>query len=322
MSNRINESEAVAFLSEHDNFLIFTHNSPDADTVGSAIALVASLRKKGKTAIAFNREGIPARLAFLEPQAFFLAKLPADLSPYTLVSVDVASPKMLSDGDETLCFALSIDHHEINSIGCEKLYLHADYPAAGEIAFELIRGLNVPLDQTIAGALYAAISSDSGGFRFDSTRPETMRAAAELMQTGIDFAKINRLLFDSKTPVQIAVEKLGYEKLEYHFGGKFVLVAVTQEDLDRIQASDSDTEVLNQIPRMVAGALVSAVIKPKGNIMKCSLRSNEMISVAEIAAQFSGGGHYHAAGFSREGATVEEFRQMVLDAVGKKLGSV
>lgn len=319
MSNRINKSETVAFLEEHDNYLIFTHNSPDADTVGSAIALVSALRQKGKTAIAFNREGIPARLAFMEPQAFFRAELPEELSPFTLVSVDVASPKMLSDGDETLCFALSIDHHEINSISCEKLYVRADYPAAGEIVYELVSEMGVLFDRTIAGALYAAISSDSGGFRFDSTRPETMLAAAELMKTGIDFARINRMLFDSKTPAQIAIEKLAYEKLEYHFGGKFVLVAVTQEELDAIHAVDSDTEVLNQIPRMVAGALVSAVIKPKGNIMKCSLRSNEMISVAEIAAQFSGGGHYHAAGFSKEGATVEEFRALVLDVVGKKL---
>ena len=320
MSNRINESEAVAFLSEHDNFLIFTHNSPDADTVGSAIALVASLRKKGKTAIAFNREGIPARLAFLEPQAFFLAKLPADLSPYTLVSVDVASPKMLSDGDETLCFALSIDHHEINSIGCELLYLHDDYPAAGEIVYELIKAMGGTFDKEIAVALYAAISSDSGGFRYDSTRPATLRAAAELMDTGIDFARINRLLFDSKSQTQIAVEKLAYEKLEYFFGGKFALVAVTEEELSAIGATDSDTEVLNQIPRMVKGVEISAVIKPKGKIMKCSLRSNEMISVSEIAAEFQGGGHYHAAGFSKEGATVEEFKEMLLTAVGKRLG--
>lgn len=322
MSNRINESEAIAFLKGHDNFLIFTHNSPDADTIGSAIALVASLRALGKTAVAFNREGVPERLAFLEAKEYFRAELPCDLSPFTLVSVDVASPKMLSDGDETLTFALSIDHHEINSISCDNLYLHADYPAAGEIVYELIKGLGVGIDQTVAGALYAAISSDSGGFRYDSTRPETMYAAAELMRAGIDFAKINRLLFDSKSPAQIAVEKLAYEKLEFHFGGKFVLVAVTQEDLDRIGAEDSDTEVLNQIPRTVAGALVSAVIKPKGTLMKCSMRSNEMISVAEIAAQFSGGGHYHAAGFSKEGATVEEFRRLVIDAVGKKLESL
>ena len=319
MSNQISEEETLAFLIDHDNYLIFTHNSADADTIGSAIALTVALRRRGKQAYAFNREGVPARLQFLHPEECFVDTLPDDLSAYTLTSVDVASPKMLSDGDETLRFALSIDHHEINGLSCDRLYLHSDYPAAGEAIYGLIRKMGVGMDKRIAEALYCAISSDSGGFRYSSTRPETMYAAAEMMKTGIDFARLNRLLFENKTPVQIAVEKLGYEKLEFHFGGKFVLVAVTEEELNAIGATDTDTEVLHQIPRMISGAYVSAVIKPKGTIMKCSMRSNEEINVAEIAKQFSGGGHFHAAGFSKEGASVEEFRALVLDAVRKAL---
>ena len=123
MSRRIDESDAVRFFEERDGFLIFTHNSPDADTIGSALALVLALRFRGKRAVAFNREGIPARLSFLRQEGFLIPFLPADLSGYTLVSVDVASPKMLSGGDENLTFALSVDHHEINTISCERLYL-------------------------------------------------------------------------------------------------------------------------------------------------------------------------------------------------------
>lgn len=318
MSIRIHEKEAVTFFRENDNFLLFTHNSPDADTVGSAIALVIALRSMGKQAIAFNREGIPERLAFLKPEEYFLRDLP-DVSGYTLVSVDVASPKMLSMPEAAFTFALSIDHHEVNTIRCKQLYLQDRYPAAGEIIYELLLALGISVTAETALPLYAAISSDSGGFRYQATRPETMRAAAELIATGIDFARVNRLLFENKTPSQIAVERLGYEKLELHFGGRFALVTVTDEELAKVNASEGDTECLNQIPRQIAGVALSAVIKPKGEWIKCSLRSNEEINVAALAQKWNGGGHFHAAGFSVKNRTAEEVKALLISEIGTVL---
>ena len=314
MSNRIPESEALRFLKEQDNFLIYTHNSPDGDTVGSAMALVMGLRSLGKRAIACNREGVPQRLAFLPYSAYF-TDYPADVSGYTLVSVDVASPKMLSLPEAGYTFALSIDHHKVNTIGCERLYLRDDYIAAGEIIFELLRGLGVELSAELALPLYTAICSDSGGFRYQATRPETMHYAAELMATGIDFSRVCRLLFESKTPSQIAAEKLGYQKLELHFGGRFAMVAVTEEELRCAGSAEEDTEVLNDIPRRIAGVQMSAVIKPKGNLVKCSFRSGEDIDVAALSQTQNGGGHFHAAGFSKENATVAQVRELVLSMV-------
>lgn len=311
MSNKIDKQEAVAFLTERDNFLIFTHNSADADTVGSAIALVIALRSLGKTAVAFNREGVPARLAFLHAEQYFVSDI-GDTAGYTLVSVDVASPKVLSLPEADYTFALSIDHHKVNTVSCERLYVRDDYIAAGEIIFELLGDMGIPLTQALALPLYAAICSDSGGFRYQATRPQTMRAAATLMETGIDHARICRLLFESKSPLEIAVERLGYQKLELYFDGKFALIAVTAEELRSIGASESDTEGLNQITRQIAGVQLSAVIKPKGEVIKGSLRSNEDIDVAALAQVWGGGGHYHAAGFSVADSNVDAVKSMLL----------
>ena len=311
MSNRIPEEEVLSFFKERDDFLIFTHNSPDGDTVGSAMALVMGLRSLGKRAVAYNREGVPERLAFLPFGEYFTEEV-TDTEGYTLVSVDVASPKMLSLPEAGYTFALSIDHHKVNTVSCERLYLRDDLIAAGEAVFEILRDLGVELTAELALPLYTAICSDSGGFRYQATRPETMRYAADLMGTGIDFAKICRLLFDSKSPSQIAAEKLGYQKLELHFGGRFALVAVTEEELRLAGATEEDTEVLNLIPRQIAGVQMSAVIKPKGNFVKCSFRSNEDIDVAALSQTQNGGGHYHAAGFSMENTSVEAVRALVL----------
>ena len=315
MNKRVNEGEAIAFLGTHDNYIIFTHNSPDGDTVGSAIALVIALRHMGKTAWAYSREGVPERLSFLCPETYFVSSLPEKLTGYTLVSVDVASPKMLSFPEAEYIFDLSIDHHQVNTVYCERLYLCDNYIAAGEIVYELVGKMGTPMTAELALPLYTAISSDSGGFRYQATRPETMYAAGKLMATGIDFARINRLLFENKTPTQITMEALAYQKLEYFFGGRFALVTVTEEEMNAIGASDGDTEVLNQIPRQVSGVQASAVIKPKGEWIKCSLRSNEDIDVAALAKVWNGGGHYHAAGFSMKNATVEQVKNLLLGEV-------
>lgn len=312
MRQPIHKNEAVAFFKERDRFLLFTHNSPDGDTVGSASALVLALRKIGKEAYAFNREGIPDSLREFAPDTVFLQHLPDNLSGYTLVGIDIATPKMLIPEDASNCFALAIDHHEVNTISCEMLYCKPEYPATGEIIYEIIRDLHIEPDPEIASAIYAAISSDSGGFRYDSTRPETMRIAASLMETGIDFARINRLLFDSRTHAQIALQKIAYEKLEYHFDGQFAMVVLTEEDFRKANASDSDTLGIDDIPRRIAGVRVSAVIKPKGEIIKCSFRSNDDTNVAELALRFHGGGHFHAAGFSKTETTCEAIREQVL----------
>jgi nanoRNase/pAp phosphatase (c-di-AMP/oligoRNAs hydrolase) len=103
--------------------------------------------------------------------------------------------------------------------------------------------------------------------------------------------------------------------LELHFGGRFAMVAVTEEELRCAGASEEDTEVLNDIPRRIAGVQMSAVIKPKGNLVKCSFRSSEDIDVAALSQTQNGGGHFHAAGFSKENATVAQVRELVLSMV-------
>lgn len=318
MSKPILEPEAIAFLRERDHFLFFTHNSPDADTVGSASALVLALRAMGKQADAYNREGVPERLSFLSVGQTFLSTLPP-LEGRTLVSVDVASPAVLAPQDADRSFALAIDHHKANTVHCERLYVKSEYPAAGELVYELLQAMGTPLTPELAACLYAAISSDSGGFRYASTRPQTMRIAAALMETGIDFADINRRLFEQKTPPQIAAEKLAYEKLELHFDGRFALVTVTAEELAATGASDADTGSLNDIPRQIAGTWLSAVIKPKGHLVKCSLRANRDIDVSAIAARFGGGGHIRAAGFSVSSGRVADVRLALLNAVKEAL---
>ena len=298
---RISINKAAAFLKECDGCLIYTHASPDGDTIGSAVALALILRSLGKEAFIFSVDGIPEKLRFMPTEGLFVHNEPEDDGKITLISVDVAGPKMLGRA-KNHSFALSIDHHKVNTVDCERLLLHDDRIACGEIIFLLADELGVEITKDMACALYGAISSDSGGFRYDATKPETHRMAARLIETGIDFAAINRFLFESKTKEQVALIKTAYKNLEFIRDGKFAIVAIPPEEVEQCGASESDFECINSIPREIAGVLASAVIRQKSDGVKVSLRSNADIDVAEIARAQNGGGHYHAAGFTFEGS--------------------
>ena len=279
----ISVKQAAAFLNECDGCLIYTHASPDGDTIGSSVALALGLRKLGKDASVFSVDGIPEKLSFIPNEGLFVASEPEN--GVTRISVDVAGPMMLGRAQNKL-FSLSIDHHKVNTIDCERLLIMSDRIACGEIIYLVLQELDVELDYDIATALYAAISSDSGGFRYEATKPETHVIAAKCLETGIDFAEINRRLFESKTLSQVALIKTAYKNLEVIECG----------------ASETDFDCINSIPREIAGVLASAVIRKKPDGIKVSLRSNADIDVAELARTQNGGGHYHAAGFKLDGS--------------------
>lgn len=316
--NNIGYKEAAAFLLERDGFVVFTHGNPDGDTVGSAVALVRCLRALGKNAVAVCADPIPQKLMPLVKDGVFAEALPENIE--TAISVDVASAAMLG-GFEKLCdkltFELAIDHHKVSTLPCKRRLLMADYIANGEIIYELMSYLGVAADRDIAEALYTAICSDSGGFRYSNTRPETYEYAGALLRTGIDFAEINRRLFEQKTPIQVELEKAAYASLKLYYGGKLAVVAISKEQAENIGAADSDFDVINQIPRQILGVEVSAVVRHKGDGVKVSLRSNEYFDVAELAKSYGGGGHTHAAGYKYGGEVARAAECLVKNLDGK-----
>ena len=298
--NLLNITETAAFLSGCGSCLVYTHATPDGDTVGSGTALVLALRAAGINAFAVNADGIPAKLDFLPTNGVFIEE-PEDISAYTLISVDISSERMLGS-TRTRRFDLSIDHHKVNTVDCDRLLLMADKIAAGEIIYHLIKALGVEMTKDIAACLYTAICSDSGGFKYDLVTAETYRIAAETVETGIDFPEINRRLVECKTRTQIALERLAYVNLPFLCGGKYAVCAFPPEKAQELSPADTDYDTLNNIPREIEGVLASAVVRKKNGVFKVSLRSNAAIDVSAIAAANGGGGHFHAAGFSLTGS--------------------
>lgn len=308
----ISVKQAAAFLLGCDGYLIYTHASPDGDTLGSATALARILRSLGKKALVFSVDGIPEKLSFMYDSELFIETEPESLDGIIPISVDVAGPKTLGH-TKNKHFCLSIDHHKTNDADAERLLVMSDRIACGEIIFILAKELGAAIDADIASALYAAISSDSGGFRYSATTADTHRIAAELLETGIDFAEINRRLFECKTPAQVELTRIAYRNLELLCGGKYAIVGISPEEVAECGAGESDFDCINHIPREINGVLASAVVRMKRDGIKVSLRSNSDLDVAELAKRYGGGGHFHAAGCTLDcnyEAALAEIRKM------------
>lgn len=297
---------AAEFLKANDGYILYSHFLPDGDTVGSATALVLALRALGKRAYAYCSGEIPEKLNIIPHEGIYLKDEPEGLTP---VSIDVASCKMLGN-TRVSHFALSVDHHAINYISCDRLLIDDTKIATGEIVYSLIKALGVSITKDIASSLYAAICSDSCCFKYEHTTAQTLKIAAELIEAGADSVKISRELFDRKTKEQFAVERYAYDNLEFLCGGRFAIVAIDVNDSALIGVKGSDFDSVNTIPISVKGVEASAVLRENEGKIKITLRSAGVIDVAEIAKANGGGGHKFAAGFTYSGSLFDAERKI------------
>ncbi|MBR5139992.1 MAG: DHH family phosphoesterase [Clostridia bacterium] len=299
--------------------VIFMHQRPDADTVGSAIALIRILRKLGIDAEYASADPISDRLSFLVEGE----RKAEDFENRDLVAIDVASAAQLGElsqyADKII---LTIDHHRVNSPFSDN-YTVADASSAAEVLYEVLCELTdmgkASLDDSIAYPMYAAISSDTGGFLFSSASARSYRLAATLIETGIDFADINHRLFHSKSEGQIKAEGFIASKIATDADGKISYATLSRSELEESGLLHEHFETAIDIVRSVIHAQIAIFVREsKDGGVKASLRSTGY-NVAEIAAKFGGGGHIRAAGCALPTQSAGEGARLLISEIKKTL---
>jgi phosphoesterase RecJ-like protein len=198
---------------------------------------------------------------------------------------------------------LSIDHHGTGT-PFAPTYLSPSAAAAGEIVYEIAarlvaRGDLASLPCAFVSAAYAAISSDTGCFRYANVTPRTHEVAAALLAAGANADRINHLLFECRTESELRAGAIAAENLSLHAGGRIGVVSLSLSA--RTGLSDEDFETAIDTARSVAGVEIAAAIRElAGGVCRVSLRSTGA-DVAAVAASFGGGGHKRAAGCTIEG---------------------
>ena len=321
----LSQKDVLALLEQPRPTLILFHRNPDGDAVGSAFALKRMLTALGSPAWCVAPNEVPRRLRFLadgEQESVLPEAIPPRFDNARVVSVDVASPSQLGSLQERFSgkVDLMIDHH-VNGTPFADHFILPDAAATGEILERFARewraeGRLAP-DRETDARLYAAISSDTGCFRFSNASPTTYRAAAGLIESGIDAAEINHLLFESNSPEQIRAEGAAISNLAFAGDGKIGYITFPYPLKASLGVADENLDTLIDIPRSIEGVRVAfAVRQPtEAGVFRVSVRSACDYDVSALCAAFGGGGHRRAAGCTIEAENMETAVRLLLAAI-------
>jgi nanoRNase/pAp phosphatase (c-di-AMP/oligoRNAs hydrolase) len=294
----------------HEHFLHVTHVNPDADGVGSALAMHRWLKRQGKRSRVIVPSEFPAGLSFMHEKGEVEVGDPAELSPWPADAVtivyDVSSLRRFAGLEEALRAAegpmLCIDHHDAaTDFDCDS-YIDESAGATGQMVQLLLEELGVELDPELAIPLYVAIIADTGSFNYGKTSPVTHRCAARLLEAGVDPLDVHGRLEGNHPHAALRAAGAAMARIELDPEDPRIACLVLDEAL-RSSAGPEGLEGLDLVNRTIAirGVLAGVLIKEHGeNESRLSFRSKGSVSVVEAARFFGGGGHRNAAGAAAE----------------------
>ncbi len=317
MAKKNNTLQEVAdFLQAQQEVTLLAHVRPDGDTLGSAIGLKRCLEALGKRVQVLCADPVSPRYRDLSDGQERLEGTPRG----AVVCIDMASPELAGDYQKLAEEAdLVIDHHPTNPFYGKCNYVDAAAGATGEILVDLAQLLGV-LPQKAAEALYTAIATDTGCFKYGNTTEKTHLRAAALIQTGFDLTAVNRRLFQTKSRAELEITRLAMETLRFYGNNRIVTMRISRDMMQKSGAGADELETISSIPIQLEGAVVAATFKEgEPDQHRVSLRTNGTVDGGKICALFGGGGHKMAAGCSMNGTYEKAERQMIralLEALG------
>lgn len=313
MNQTVTVQQTAEFLAHHDRYLILTHKRPDGDTIGCAAGLCTALREQGKTAFVLKNPDMT------DMYASYVEGLiaPADYAPETVVSVDIAARQLFPDNALQYLdrVDLAVDHHPSQEFFAARTCLEAARAACGEIVHDIVKQWG-PVSRAAALPLYMAIATDCGCFVYSNTDAHCHRAAAELLETGIDPFPVNRRHFREKTFRRLKLESMLTAGVELYDGGETAVAALTLAMMKESGASREDIDDVSAFVGQIAGVKIGITLRELGpKETKLSVRTTPgSVDAGAVCALLGGGGHAAAAGAVFAGG-VAEAKAAVLAAV-------
>jgi bifunctional oligoribonuclease and PAP phosphatase NrnA len=316
-------------IETHDRFLLTTHVRPDGDALGSEVGMAGLLRQKGKDVRIVNVSFTPPRYDFLDPDGSLFTHFGTQVRPGELadrevaVILDLSAWSQLGDmADFVRGFAgprVVIDHH-VSEDDLAAIFLKdTSAEATGYLVMSAVSALGGTLTREVATGLLTAIAMDTGWFRHTNTRPRTLRAAAELIDSGADIAGIYRDLFERNTLGRLRLMGATLSGLQVEQGGRLAYATISRHDLERTGAIPPDSEDLIDFTVSLRGVEVGLLFieQARGGV-KVSFRSRNGLDCARLAGSLGGGGHRAAAGATLSGS-MDDAVDRVLRAVRQAL---
>ena len=302
--------------------MVASHQRPDGDAIGSAMAMALALRALGKDAIVVT-DAIPP--VFLQP---FPEVAGIQITPEIHGAFDAALIMECSELSRTGVRGLdgspvmNIDHHPGNKVYGAINWIDESAAACGEMAFTLIEALGAPLTKEIATHIYLAILTDTGSFHFSHLSVRTYEIAMRCVEAGADPQWIARTHYDSNSLSRVRIFGAVMNHMVIVDEGRVALLSITRQTMDELNGTNDDLEGLINFPLTVKDIEAAAFFKEIADRdWRVSLRSKGSVDIGAIAREFKGGGHTNAAGCSTTGdldTIHKQFGALLADAVRKK----
>lgn len=299
-------------INKANSIVILTHENPDGDAVGTALALYNALKQYGKNPDII----IPEYSKVFE----FLPgiddiKKESNVEKYDLaISVDCATIKMLNgfaNYFESAKMKIDIDHHGTNTMYGDINFVNPVAPACAQILITILEYFGMEITKDIGSCILTGIITDTGGFKYSGVTAETFEFVAWLLNKGVNVSKIYRQVLQVKTKANFELHRIASDRIEFLEDGKIAFTYITEEDEQKVGAQNGDHEGIVEVGRDVEGVEVSIFVRQTDKGCKVSLRSNEYVNVSDVCLMFGGGGHQKAAGALIQGS-IEQVKEKLL----------
>lgn len=305
-TNMIDFKKIKELIYNNSTFLLTTHVNPDADAIGSEIALLELLKTLNKKVNIVNHSATPYNLEFLDP-SHLIQKYEPEIHDKIILESDVLifldlnqmnrTVKMEKIFRKTTGTKICLDHHTEPENFTDYQFVNTDYSSTGEIIFDLIKTFSeIKLTYEMALPIYAAIMTDTGSFKYERTTPELHRKAAKLLECGVNPTFVNDQIYGQYYFSRIKLLGFALESLSLNKTKEIAYMTVTREDLIKTGAIEADVDGFVNYCLSVKGVKMGILFFELKDGVKISFRSKGNIAVNKLAAKFDGGGHTNASG--------------------------
>ena len=310
MQEKLNELKLL--LQNKKNIVITIHRGPDADALGSALALSDVLKQLNHNVTVVSPNDYASFLYWMKGNNEVVVFTEQTEKAIEITNnadliflLDFNDLSRIGEYTETVKNSSStkimIDHHqEPNMNDADLVFSDTSSCSTAQLLFEILDGLSFTsmINKDVAECIYAGIMTDTGSFKYSSTTSKTHKVISELIDAGAENSKVHDLIYDNYS--EDRTKLLGYclnDKLQIFPKLNSAIISLTEEELDRFNFKKGDTEGVVNYALAIKGIIFAVFIAEKEGKVKLSLRSKGDFKVNEIAKKyFSGGGHMNASG--------------------------
>jgi phosphoesterase RecJ-like protein len=286
-------------------FVIASHSRPDGDAIGSQMAAALALRLLGKEVTLVNADPAPPPLMqFVGVPEIRIANRVDEPAGSDAAAIIMECSDLARTGVAGLdrFFVINIDHHPGNAAYGQLNWFDARASACGEMVFDLVQALGVPLTREIATHIYLAILTDTGSFHYSNISPRTFDICRRTMEAGVDPVQVARTIYDSSSLGRLKLFGSVLNAMQIDVTGRIAILYLDHEMARAVGATYDDTEGLINMPLTVKEILAVVFFKQvEGDLYRVSMRSKGDIDTRTIAMELGGGGHRNAAGCTATG---------------------